>query len=79
MRTCTFYAVGASKKALRAYDEYDSKGSGLYYTDDVFMCDRHTAGQARAIALSQKLNVYYVEIHKTDEIHTIEISEVNIK
>jgi hypothetical protein len=48
MRVCQFYVLGNSEKELLAYDEYDSHGSGRYFTDDVAMYDRYTYSEAES-------------------------------
>ena len=62
-RTNFFYAVGKSETELFAYDEYDSQGSGIYFTDDAYMYERwNILDDAIAFAKEKKLNVYLVEI-----------------
>jgi len=41
-RTNLFYAVGKSETELFAYDEYDSRGSGVYFTGDTLMYEQWT-------------------------------------
>ena len=76
IKTCQFYAVGKSEKELLAHDEYDSWGSGRYYTDDVLMCNRYTYSEAEREKESKCLNVYLVTITKNEESHEIEIDEM---
>ena len=63
-QVCSFYAVGKSEKELLAYDEYDSQGSGLYFTDDALMCDRYLSGEAMRIANEKKFKTFEVSIGK---------------
>jgi hypothetical protein len=48
-----------------AYDEYDSVGSGIYFTDDLIMIERYTLSEAKnrvAKKIYSALNIYFVEI-----------------
>ena len=74
-RTCQFYAAGKSEKELLAYDEYDS-GSGRYFTDDAYMCDRYGYETAEEVAENKKLKVYLVTITKTGKNRKVEIDEM---
>ena len=74
-QVCSFYAVGKSEKELRAYDEYDSQGSGLYFTDDALMCERYLAQQAMQIANEKKLKTFEVIIGKAGNEYDIKLSE----
>ena len=76
IKTCQFYAVGKSENELLAYDEYDSWGSGRYFTDDVLMCDRYNYSDAKEKTEGKGLNVYLVTITKNETSHKIEISEM---
>ena len=75
-KTCQFYAVGKSEKELLAYDEYDSMGSGEYFTDDVLMCNRYTYSEADAEKDNNGLKIYLVTITKIGNSHKLEISEM---
>jgi hypothetical protein len=77
-KTCRFYTVGKSEKRLLAYDEYDSRGSGRYYTDDVYMCDRFTYSEAEEEAKERNLKIYLVTIIPENEEHKTEIGEICI-
>jgi hypothetical protein len=75
-KTCQFYALGKSEKKLLAYDEYDSRGSGRYYTDDVYMCDRYTYSEAVEEAKKRNLKIYLVTITAENSEHKSEIGEM---
>ena len=67
MRVNFFYAVGKSETELFAYDEYDSKGSGIYFTGDALMYERwNILEEAIETAKKHKLKVYLVEIRTKD-------------
>jgi len=74
-QTCTFYAVGKSEKELLGYDEYDSHGSGCYFTDDLFMCNRYLFGKAFEIANREKLKRYEITITKTGKKYDAKIED----
>jgi hypothetical protein len=75
-RTIFFYAPGKSEKELFAYDEYDSLGSGIYYTDDPLVFERYNVLEdAKKVAEEHKLTVYLVRITKNDDGHRIEVEE----
>jgi hypothetical protein len=75
-RTNFFYVPGKSEKELFAYDEYDSQGSGIYYTDDPLMFERYNVlDDAEKVAREYNLTVYLVEIMKDGEGHRIKIDE----
>ena len=74
-RICTFYAVGKSEKELLGFDEYDSHGSGLYFTDDLFMCNRYLFGKAYEIANREKLKKYDITITKTGKKYDTKIED----
>ena len=66
-RTNFFYTVGKSETELFAYDEYDSKGSGIYFTGDALMYERwNILEEAIETAKKYKLKVYLVEIQAND-------------
>jgi hypothetical protein len=71
IKTCQFYAVGKSENELSAYDEYDSWGSGHYFTDDVLMCDRYTFSEAEAEKEKRGLKIYLVTITKNEKSQKI--------
>jgi hypothetical protein len=74
-KTCQFYAIGKSETKLYAYDEYDSRGSGQYFTDDVFMCGRYICSEAEKSAKEKGLNIFLVTITKKNGAHKIEVAE----
>jgi hypothetical protein len=75
-QTIFFYAPGKSEKELFAYDEYDSRGSGIYYTGDPLMFERYNVlKDAEKVAKEYSLTVYLVEITKDGEEHRIKIEE----
>jgi len=76
-QTCTFHAVGKSEKELLAYDEYDSKGSGIYFTDDLFMCNRYLHGEAYKIADKEKLRNFEITITKTEKQYNTKIDDLD--
>ena len=45
-RTKLVYMLGRNEKELLAYDEYDSEGSGKWFTDNPVMANEYTFGQA---------------------------------
>ena len=74
-RTCQFYALGNAENELLAHDEYDSWGSGRYYTGDVFMCRRYTLSEAEAEQRERGHRIYLVTITKQGEERSIAIAE----
>jgi hypothetical protein len=73
-RTNLFYAIGKNETELFAYDEYDSRGSGIYFTDDALMYERwNILDQAEAEAEKTGLKVYLVEITEKDGGHTVTV------
>jgi hypothetical protein len=72
-RTCVFYAVGKSNFELRAYDEYDSQGSGLYWTDDLLMIERYTHIEALKEAFELKVAMYIVEIKCDNKVYSTDV------
>jgi hypothetical protein len=73
-RTNLFYAIGKSETELFAYDEYDSRGSGIYFTNDVLMYERWNVwDQAEGEAKKNDLKVYLVEITEKDGEHTVTV------
>jgi hypothetical protein len=61
---------------LYAYDEYDSWGSGQYFTDDVFMCGRYICPEAEKSAREKGLKIFLVTITKKNGEHKIEVAEI---
>jgi len=45
-RTKLVYLLGKNEKELLAYDEYDSEGSGKWFTDNPAMANEYNLGQA---------------------------------
>jgi len=62
IRTKLIYLVGKSEKELLAYDEYDSKGSGEWYTDNPIMAEEYYCQQACEEAEERGLDVFLWEI-----------------
>ena len=54
IRTKLIYLVGKSEKELLAYDEYDSKGSGKWFTDNPIMAEEYYCQQACEEAIKWK-------------------------
>jgi hypothetical protein len=77
-KVCQFYALGKSAKELYAYDEYDSWGSGRYFTDDVMMCDRYTYSKAEEGQKENGLRIFLITITKNGKPNAckIEVSEM---
>lgn len=74
-----FYAVGretAGKREFLSYDEYDSKGSGMYYSDDLLMCERYNFGEAEELAEKEGHKIYLVTIEKTDGRIITDVGEI---
>lgn len=66
-RTTLFYAIGKSETELYAYDEDDSRGDGVYFTDDNRLYERYSnLDKALETAKERGLNVYLVEIRMND-------------
>jgi hypothetical protein len=63
-KTLQFYAIGKSCRELLAFDEFDSKGSGQYYTNDPFFADRFESRSSVVMAYERKKQeaVYIVTI-----------------
>ena len=76
-QTCTFYAVGKSEKELLAHDEYDSHGSGRYFTGDLFMCIRYLWGEAYNISNREKLIRYDITITKTGKQYDFNVRDMD--
>jgi hypothetical protein len=77
-KVCQFYALGKSEKELDAYDEYDSWGSGRYFTDDVMMCERYTYSEAEERQKEKGLKIFLVTITKDGKSkpYKIEVGEM---
>ncbi|MDR2560760.1 MAG: hypothetical protein LBC63_03180 [Holophagales bacterium] len=68
-RTCQFYAVGQEtdgKIEFLSIDEYDSQGSGRYYSDDLLVCERYNISEAKKRAKDEGRKVFLVTIEKSD-------------
>jgi len=61
IRTKLIYMVGKNEKELLAYDEYDSKGSGKWFTDNPIMANEYYCQQALCEAEEENLDVYMWE------------------
>jgi len=60
--------VGRNEKELLAYDEYDSKGSGEWFTDNPIMANEYYIEQAVYKGTEKGLDVYMWEAtYDTDE------------
>jgi len=60
--------LGRNEKELLAYDEYDSKGSGEWFTDNPIMANEYYIEQAVYKATEKRLDVYMWEAtYDTDE------------
>jgi hypothetical protein len=61
-RTKLVYLLGRNEKELLAYDEYDSKGSGKWFTDNPIMANEYYIVQAINEAVENEgLDVYMWE------------------
>jgi hypothetical protein len=62
-RTKLVYLLGKNEKELLAYDEYDSEGSGNWFTDNPIMANEYNYEQA-VLERSEKegLDVYMWEV-----------------
>ena len=60
-RTKLVYLLGKNEKELLAYDEYDSEGSGKWFTDNPVMANEYNLGQAVETADKEALNIYIWE------------------
>ena len=62
IRTKLVYLLGKNEKELLAYDEYDSEGSGKWFTDNPVMANEYNLGQAVDKATDkERLNIYIWE------------------
>ena len=68
-RTKLVYLLGKNEKELLAYDEYDSQGSGKWFTDNPIMANEYNFIQAVCEgAEKEELDVYMWEvIYDTNE------------
>ena len=68
-RTKLVYLLGKSETELLAYDEYDSKGSGEWFTDNPIMANEYNYIQMACDESEEKgLDVYMWEAtYDTDE------------
>jgi hypothetical protein len=61
-RTKLVYLLGKNEKELLAYDEYDSEGSGKWFTDNPIMANEYNFEQAVCEgAAKEGLDVYMWE------------------
>ena len=60
-RTKLVYLVGRNEKELLAYDEYDSEGSGKWFTDNPVMAEEYNIQRACEEAEKEELDVYMWE------------------
>jgi hypothetical protein len=75
-RTKLIYLLGRSENELLAYDEYDSKGSGKWFTDTPIMAKEYYCQQACEEAEKERLDVYLWEV--TYDIDEKKITKENI-
>ena len=67
-RTKLIYLIGKSETELLAYDEYDSEGSGKWFTDNPIMANEYYCQEACEEAEKEGLDVYMWEaIYDTNE------------
>jgi len=67
-RTKLVYMLGRNEKELLAYDEYDSEGSGKWFTDNPIMANEYYIQQAIDEGIEEGLDVYMWEVtYDTDE------------
>jgi len=68
IRTKLIYMIGKNEKELLAYDEYDSKGSGKWFTDNPIMANEYYCQEAISEAEEENLDVYMWEVtYDTDK------------
>ena len=60
-RTKLVYLLGKNEKELLAYDEYDSEGSGKWFTDNPVMANEYNLERAVETADKEALNIYIWE------------------
>ena len=61
-RTKLVYLLGKNENELLAYDEYDSEGSGKWFTDNPIMAEEYNCQRACDEAEKNNLDVYLWEI-----------------
>jgi hypothetical protein len=62
-RTKLVYLLGKNEKELLAYDEYDSEGSGKWFTDNPIMANEYNYEQAVIVGAEKEgLDVYMWEV-----------------
>ena len=61
-RTKLVYLLGKSEKELLAYDEYDSEGSGKWFTDNPVMAEEYFCQRACEEAEKEGLDVFMREV-----------------
>jgi hypothetical protein len=71
-RTKLVYLLGKSENELLAYDEYDSKGSGKWFTENPIMAEEYNCQRACEDAEKEGLDVYLWEV-------TYDVNEKKIK
>ena len=72
-RVNQFYVVSDSDEEpvkFLAYDEYDSNGSGDFWTRDLDLVTRYVSSEARRVALAKGKGVWIVTITKDDGADT---------
>ena len=62
IRTKLIYLLGKNEKELLAYDEYDSEGSGRWFTDNPIMANEYYCQGACEDAEKLGLDVFLWEI-----------------
>jgi hypothetical protein len=61
-RTKLVHLLGRNENELLAYDEYDSEGSGKWFTDNPIMAEEYNCQRACEDAEKEGLNVYLWEV-----------------
>ena len=61
-RTKLIYLLGKSEKELLAYDEYDSEGSGKWFTDNPVMAEEYYCQRACEEAEKEGLDIFMWEV-----------------
>jgi hypothetical protein len=61
-KTKLIYLLGKSENELLAYDEYDSEGSGKWFTDNPVMANEYYCQQACEDAEKEGLDVFLWEV-----------------
>ena len=75
-RTKLIYLLGKSENELLAYDEYDSKGSGKWFTDNPVMAEEYYCQRACEEAEKEGLDVYMWEVTYDTNIKKIIKKEI---